>query len=125
LYIAMAFNPSGVAGFKGQRATLHLQIDSDEHPDEDVSVQCGEEPLSIVNAFPTGPLVVDYAYYRPPAPGAAAGTWDPLNVLGDETQGWTRSGVIRFEVPMEIGPIPTAAFAEVESGLKHPLVGAL
>ena len=125
LYIALALNQSLSAGFKGARATLHLQIDADEQPAQDAQVRCGEEPISIVNAFQNGPPLVEYAYYRPPSPGQAGGTWEPLQVLGDETDGWNRSGSVRFEVPLKIGPIPAASFADVEADLPHPLLGAL
>lgn len=125
LYLALAFNQSRAAGFKGARATLGLQIDSDEQPEVDAQVQCGEAPLEVVNAFAAGPLLVEYAYYRPPAPGVAKGTWDPLAVIADTTDGWTRSGGVRFDVPMAIGPVPAGEWADVEPGTAHPLVGAL
>ena len=46
LYLALAFNQSAAAGFKGARAALHLQLDDDEQPDDDASAQAGGAPLS-------------------------------------------------------------------------------
>src|SRR5690606_8408457 len=34
-------------------------------------------------------------------------------------------GTIRFDVPTQIGPIPDGSWADVETDLPHPLVGAL
>jgi hypothetical protein len=125
LYVGLAFNRSPAAGFRGARASLHLQLDQDEEPETDVSVQSGAAPLSIVNAFPDGAMVVEYAYYRPPDPGDATGAWMPLSMIADETEGWTRSGTMRFDVPDRIGAIPDGSWANVEPGMAHPLVGAL
>jgi predicted phage baseplate assembly protein len=93
-----------------------------------------------------GPLV-DYVYYRPPRPGQAQGSWQPLAVLSDSTAGWTRSGVIKLDVPQAIGSVPDGEWIEVRpppvlttaqicataSGtatplpvpIAHPLIGAL
>jgi hypothetical protein len=125
LFLGLAFNRSPAAGFKGARASLHLQIEAEEEPDEDASVLVGGAPLSVVNAFPEGAVLTEYHYYRPPEDGSPAGSWRPLTILSDETEAWTRAGTIRFDVPMKIGPIPDAVWAEVEAGLPHPLVGAL
>ena len=122
LYIGLAFNQSPAAGFKGARASLHLQLDSEELPEEDDQVLAGGAPLSVVNAFPEGALVVAYHYWRPAASG---GSWEPIAVIADETDGWTRAGIIRFDVPSRIGPIPDDAWVDVEPDLPHPLVGAL
>jgi hypothetical protein len=125
LYIGLAFNQSAAAGFKGARATLYLSLDSDEAPEADASVEAGGVLLSVVNAVGGGPPLVEYAYYRPPPPGAATNPWQPLSLLSDETEAWTRSGALRFEVPLKIGPIPAGSWSEVETGVLHPLLGAL
>ena len=125
LYVALAFNPSPAAGFLGARASLHLQVDEDEKPDEDVSVRAGEPPLEIVNAFPDQPPLVEYHYYRPAGGGAGAGTWEKLPLIGDDTDGWRRSGAIRFDVPQRMGAIPDGSWTDVETDLPHPLVDAL
>ncbi len=125
LYLALAFNQSVAAGFKGARAALHLQLDDDEQPDDDASARAGAPPLSIQNIVPEGATLVEYAYYRPPAAGELAGSWEPLMVLADETDGWTRSGHLRFEVPARIGPVPAGSWKDVASGVPHPLPGAL
>lgn len=125
LYVALAFNQSAAAGFKGARAALHLQLDDDEQPDDDASAQAGGPPLSIDNIVPEGAVLVGYHYYRPPGTGELAGSWEPLLVLADETDGWTRSGHIRFEVPPKIGPVPAGSWQDVAAGVPHPLPGAL
>ncbi len=125
LYVALAFNPAPPAGFLGARATLHLQIDEDEQPDPQVSVQAGEVPVEIVNAAPAESPAAEYAYYRPPALGGATGSWEPLQLVGDGTGGWQQSGAIRFEVPTRLGPIPAGSWAEFAPGEQHPLIGAL
>ena len=128
LWIGLAFNRSLAAGFLGARATLTLQLDDDEQPESDTSVECGGVPLSIVNAFDPAESNlqrVEYTFYQPPGFGMASGSWAPLPALGDETDGWTRSGAIRFDVPRIMGPIPDAEWQDVEAGLPHPLVGAL
>ena len=62
------------AGFKGARASLHLQIDDDEEPEpRRLGRAPATRPLSVVNAFGSGPPLVEYDYYRPPPIGAAAG----------------------------------------------------
>jgi len=125
LYIGLAFNQSTLAGFKGARAALHIQLDEDEQPDPGGVVEAGTSPISIVNAFQGGPAPAEYHYYRPPTGGAVAGTWMPLVVLADETDGWMHSGELRFEVPTQIGPIPVGSWQDVESGVSHPLPGKL
>lgn len=125
LYIGLAFNQSVAAGFKGARASLGLQIDNDEHPSSEISTLCGENAVAIVNGFDTGPVMAEYAYYRSPLAGAANGAWEPLPLIADDTEGWTRSGTIRFDVPMQIGPIADGEWAAVEAGMDHPLIGAL
>ena len=125
LFIALAFNQSVAAGFKGARAALHLQLDDDEQPDADASVQAGTQALEIVNAVPSGAPLVQYHWYRPPQAGETAGSWEPLLVLADETEQWTRSGTLRFEVPMAIGPVPAGSWRDVAGGRAHPLPGAL
>lgn len=125
LFVGLAFNRSPAAGFKGARASLHLQIDEDEQPEADASVRAGAPGVSVVNAVPEGAPLVEYAWFRPPQRGIAQGTWEPLAVIADETEAWQRSGTIRFEVPLRIDPIPEGSWADVEPGLPHPLVGAL
>ena len=125
LHLALAFNASAAAGFKGARAALHLQLDDDEQPDDDASVQVGGAPLSVQNIVPEGAVLVSYDYYRPPGAGEIAGSWEPLLVLADETEGWTRSGHIRFEVPPKIGPVPAGSWKDVAPGVPHPLPGTL
>lgn len=125
LFVGLAFNRSLSAGFKGARASLHLQIDADEQPEADASVEVGAEALSVVNAFSGGAPLIDYAWFRPPGVGQAAGSWQPLPVISDETEAWTRSGIVRFDVPLRIDPIPQGSFVDIEAGMRHPLVGAL
>lgn len=125
LFIGLAFNQSAAAGFKGARAALHLQLDDDEQPEDDASVRVGAAPLQLQNAASNGPPLAEYHYYRPQASGGVRDPWEPLVVLADETEGWTRSGEVRFEVPLKIGPVPAGEWLEVSAGVPHPLAGSL
>jgi hypothetical protein len=125
LSLGLAFNQIRSAGFLGSRASLHVQLDGDEEPDPDAQVEITDAPLSLTNAFIEGAPLVQYQYYRAPAIGEAVGSWQSLNVVFDETDGWTRSGVVRFDVPERIGPIPDIAWADVEADMPHPLVDQL
>lgn len=122
LYLGLAFNQIRSAGFLGARASLHLQLDGDEEADPDSQVKAGGVSLTVANALPEGPPLARYDYYRPPAIGEAAGSWQPLTILSDETDGWTRSGTIRFDVPERIGPVPAGEWVDVEPDMPHPLV---
>ncbi|MBJ3764446.1 putative baseplate assembly protein [Maribius pontilimi] len=125
LCIGLAFSQLRSAGFLGARASLHLQIDQDEEPTPEAQVEAGATALSVVNAFAEGPPMVDYDYYRPPRPGEASGSWQPLTVLSDGTDGWTQSGTVRFDVPERIGPAPLTEWQEVETDLAHPFLEAV
>jgi hypothetical protein len=109
LWLGLAFNPDVSAGFVGQRVTLSIQLDDDEQPDALALADCRGDADS---SDGTGAEPVEYVYYRPARPGAASGTWQPLAVLSDTTDGWTRSGQVRFDVPTTIGPIPDAEWLE-------------
>lgn len=155
LWIGLAFNPSRTAGFLGQRVTLTAQLDDDEQPDARAQVTCepGQEvgELTAVSDMLAGTAdaPVSYAFYQPARPGQERGTWRELIPIADTTDAWTRSGQIRFDVPMNLGPIPDGEWvaprvpepktlaeicAEAEgpqgdttlpTPLDHPLVGAL
>jgi hypothetical protein len=125
LYLGLAFNQIRSAGFLGARATLHLQLEGDEEAEPDSQVQSGGEVLTVANMLSEGPMLVSYDYYRAPSIGEAAGSWQPLTVLSDQTDGWTRSGAVRFDVPERIGPVPATEWADVETGMPHPLVDQL
>lgn len=125
LWIGLAFNPSLGAGFRGARATLHLQLDDDEQPAPDASAICGGVDAELVDLFDPDDDLIEYSYYRPPPPGVPQGGWQPLSIIGDETQGWTRSGRIVFDVPLRLGAIPDAEWRGIEAGMRHPLIAAL
>ena len=122
LYLGLAFNQIRSAGFIGARASLHLQLDGDEEADPDSQIKAGGTAVTLANAFSEGPPLVTYDYYRPPAIGETVGSWQPLTILSDETDGWTRSGTIRFDVPERIGPVPADLWVNVEPDMPHPLV---
>jgi predicted phage baseplate assembly protein len=144
LWLGLAFNPSVAAGFLGQRVTLTVQLDDDEQPDPLGLAACNDDVEAAT--ADVGPTVA-VTYYRPPRPGQAQGSWQPLALLADSTAGWTKSGQLRFDVPAAIGPVPDGEWVDVRapstlttaqicaqaSGtatplpapIKHPLVGAL
>lgn len=125
LWLGLAFNPSVTAGFLGSRVNLHVQLDDDEQPAPDARSQCGAAEAEIVDFSAPDDDLVGYQFYRPPQPGESEGTWRDVNIIGDTTQGWTQSGVIRFDVPTRMGAVPDDEWQEVESELLHPLIGAL
>src|SRR5690606_22334127 len=88
LWLGLAFNPAPSAGFLGQRLTLTVQLDDDEQPDPRALADCGDHGA----ATPLAIGGVRYTFYRPPRPGETTGTWLPLPVRADTTDGWTRSG---------------------------------
>lgn len=125
LWIGLAFNPAVTAGFLGARVTLRLQLDDDEQPAPDAVAQCGgAEPEIVLEPNRNDPLVA-CEYYRPAQINESVGSWQPLQILGDTTEGWLRSGQLRFDAPSTMGAIPDAEWEEVQAGLPHPLVGAL
>lgn len=145
-WLGLAFNPNVSAGFRGQRVTLTIQLDDDEQPDSRALADCQTGDIEI--GMSTGP-VLSLWYYRPAQPGEVEGSMRPVNVLADSTEGLTRSGQLRFDVPDTIGPIPDAEWkdvrqppnltlgqicAQASSGgggaqlpkpIPHPLVGAI
>ncbi len=125
LWIGLAFNPAVTAGFLGARVTLRLQLDDDEQPVADGVAQCGEPAFELDAAPGSATELVSYEFYRPPGINEAKGKWMELAVLGDSTEGWTRSGEIRFDVPRNIGAIPDDEWESVAEGILHPLIGKL
>lgn len=145
LWIGLAFNPLPSAGFIGQRVTLHVQLDDDEQPSAKDVADCALELDALAEAL--APPVELFFYQPPQPPSMTQGTWQPLRVIADTTNGLTRSGSIKVDIPLTIGPIPDAEWQDVRgtvplttvelcaaaSGtpkpipppVKHPLVGAL
>lgn len=128
IWLGLAFNPLPSAGFLGQRVTLTIQLDDDELPDGQAFADCNAN-LDLL-AEDVG-REVELVYYQPAQPGFATGTWETLRVLTDTTFGVTRSGQIRFDVPLTIGAIPDGEWKDVRAPstgvtqLLHPLLGAL
>ncbi|KYF79083.1 hypothetical protein BE20_29420 [Sorangium cellulosum] len=142
LWIALAFNPAANAGFLGQRVTLTVQLDDDEQPDPRALADCSAPEIS-----PLAAAGVAYTFYRPPRPGQPTGAWLPLPIIADTTDGWTRSGQVRFDVPTTLGPIPdgewqdpravapktmeqicaeaTGTGTPMPAPIRHPLIGAI
>jgi len=119
LWIGVIFNPLGTAGFVAQKVTLTIQFDDDEQPDPNADVQCALNGLDAnvraVNPALPNPPTVAYRYYRPTqlAAGETKGSWQNLNVLNDNTNSWTQSGTITFDVPFNIGPVPDSEWLNV------------
>lgn len=143
LWIGLAFNPLASAGFLGQRVTLTIQLDDDEQPDPRAIADCNDRGMA-TSASVAG---ASYTFYRPPRPGQASGSWLPLPILADTTEGWTRSGQLRFDMPTALGPVPDGEWKDprpdqpktveqlcaeasgtgtpVPKAIKHPLIGAI
>jgi hypothetical protein len=102
LWVGLNFNPHRDAGFRGVRVTLTVQFDDDEQPSLTEHHSCGTPPPA--EAAP--PRVDWLAFYD-------ADRKQALNVPGridDTTERFTRSGALRFTVPLGIGPIPESEF---------------
>jgi hypothetical protein len=128
LFIGLAFNPSKAAGFLGQRVSLRLQLDDDEQPDPGAVADANDLGAASVEVASAEDELVEYDYYAAPRAGQTLGSWRPLRLLSDATDGWTRSGVLRFDVPTNMAPIEDAAWQAVETTpeqIPHPLPGAL
>jgi hypothetical protein len=129
LWVGIRCNIARNAGFAGVTLTLTVQLDDDEQPDPRADVRC--DP--IVAAGEAQPPEIDWLAY-----------WDAdlkamrpvLGRIDDTTTKLTRSGTIRFTVPLSIGPIPAADFAalrgavvpapvDVCSGIAQSLLGSL
>lgn len=147
LWLGLAFNPDLSAGFRGQRVTLTVQLDDDEQPDANALADCQIGDVELGSS--SGSPVLQLAYYRPAQPGETQGSFRSVNVLADSTEGLTRSGQLRFDVPDAIGWIPDVEWkavrgapsltmaticAQANSGggstpipkpISHPLVGAI
>jgi predicted phage baseplate assembly protein len=121
LWIGLAFNPLPSAGFLGQRVTLTVQLDDDEQPDAQALADCNLDTELLAETIAPA---VEVVAYRPPAPGASTGSWQPLRLLADTTSGLTRSGQLRLDVPVTMGAVPDGEWQNLGSAT-HPLVGAI
>jgi predicted phage baseplate assembly protein len=111
--------------------TLHFQLDDDEVPNAKDVADCAIDLEGLADAIgPTFELV----YYRPKQLDETHGTFQQLRLIADTTAGLTRSGAIRFDVPLTIGPVPDGEWKDVRPAptaagdppaIPHPLVGAL
>lgn len=124
LWLGLAFNQQLNAGFLGARVTLTLQLDDDEQPDEEAVAQCGQADTQLLDEDN-----VAYRYYRKARVGETEGKWESLPVIGDSTDSWQKSGEIRFDVPMDMGPVADDEWLAVEDigtdTIAHPLEGSL
>jgi predicted phage baseplate assembly protein len=111
LWLGLAFNPDISAGFRGQRVTLTIQLDDDEQPDPNALADCQTGDIEIGTS--NSAAVLQLAYYRPAQAGEAQGSFRAVNVIADSTEGLTRSGQLRFDVPDPVGWIPDAEWKDV------------
>src|SRR6185369_1960773 len=99
LWIGLDFNPALNAGFRGVRVSLSIQLDDDEQPDLTYDQLC----RCPAPGAETAPVVDWLAYFD-----AAAGKTKPVpGRIDDSTGHLTRSGAVRFTVPLDIGAIAT------------------
>ncbi|MEO8699964.1 MAG: putative baseplate assembly protein [Kofleriaceae bacterium] len=147
LWLGLAFNTDSSAGFRGQRVTLTIQLDDDEQPSPLALANCQTGDTELVAT--TGGPILTLAYYRPAQGNETTGSFREVNVIADSTEGLTRSGQLRFDVPDSIGPVPDAEWKPVRpppaltmeaicqaaagghgadpvpASIPHPLVGAI
>lgn len=112
LWFGLAFNPLPSAGFLGQRVTLTIQLDDDELPFGAAQADCSVDVTPVVEALGRA---LEFVYFRPALPGESNGTLQKLRVLSDTTFGLTRSGQIRLDVPLDIGPVPDSEWKDVRA----------
>lgn len=118
LWIGLAANLAADAGFRGARVTLSVTFDDDERPDLTADERCGT-----MTAAGEMPLPIDWlAFYD-----AVDGAMRPIGGrIDDTTARFTRSGGLRFTVPMTVGPIPDARWAPLrDPGTTTPLQACL
>jgi predicted phage baseplate assembly protein len=105
LWLGLDCNLDPDAGFRGVRVTLSAQLDDDEQPALTDPQEC--RPMT---AGKDAPLPAHWLWYYD------AVTQDLQEVPGridDTTARLTRSGTLRFTVPLTIGPIPPTQFADL------------
>lgn len=148
LWLGLAFNPLPSAGFLGQRVLLTIQLDDDELPSATALADCNTDGVNVDVLADNLAPAIELVYYRPPQPGETTGSWQDLRVISDGTAGITKSGQIKFDIPLTIGPIPNAEWKDIRAAqttttadlcaqaagnppsplltpIPHPLVGAL
>ena len=148
LWLGLAFNPLPSAGFLGQRVLLTVQLDDDELPSADALADCNADGVDVDTLADNLAPAIELVYYRPPQPGETTGTWQDLRVIADGTAGFTKSGQIKFDIPLTMGPVPDGEWLDVRAAqtmttadlcaqasgqppsplltaIPHPLVGAL
>jgi hypothetical protein len=97
LWIGVDYNHDLNAGFRAARVSLSIQLDDDEQPDVAARVRC-ETPAPAGDA----PPVVDWLHYF----DAVSGTVQRVaGRIDDSTNRVSRSGEIRFTVPLNLGPV--------------------
>lgn len=117
LWVGLDANLAVDAGLRGVTVQLHVAFDDDEIPDPCAKARCEDATAVAENA----PAPIDWlAYYDTDhddmrtVPGRAV----------DTTERFTRSGSLRFTVPMNIGPIPANAFADLRDAVTPTAVDA-
>ncbi len=117
LWLGVTANVAPSAGFAGVAATLTIQFDDDEVPDPRADVEC----LPINAAGENQPPPIDWLAYF----DASRNTMVQVpGRIDDSTNKLTRSGDISFTVPVQVGPIPTAMFANLRDAVTPTPVDA-
>lgn len=106
VWIALDFNPSRDAGFLGVRVTLTLQWDDDEQPDPSTPILC--EAAHAVGE--SAPPPIDWLAA---VDGAASAVTRIGGRIDDSTKRLSKSGTLRFEVPIELSAISPDAWIDL------------
>jgi predicted phage baseplate assembly protein len=110
LWVGIKCNAALDAGFVGVTVTLTVQLDDDEQPDPTAAVVCNPSTA----AGEISPPPIDWlAYYD----DNASTMLQVPGRIDDSTIKLTRSGTLRFTVPLSIGPIPAASFANLRDAV--------
>ena len=112
LWIGINLNAGLNAGFLGARVGLAIQLDDDEQPDLAAPQQC--EPMRWVGESQAS---IDWLHYfdaveqqMRPVPGR----------IDDTTEHLTRSGLLNFTIPMQLGPIPESMYQDIKAAVTPP-----
>jgi hypothetical protein len=106
LWVGIKCNDARGAGFAGVTVTLTVQLDDDEQPDPRADILCA--PINAAGELQPPPI--DWLAYFDAEKGAMR---QVPGRIDDSTGKLTRSGTIRFTVPLSIGAIPAASFANL------------
>jgi predicted phage baseplate assembly protein len=120
LWVGIDFNPSLSAGFLGQRVTLSVELKPNPGRAANAGVVAGgpegQTPAAIASSTSSPPMV-SYFYYSPSGGGSVVA----MPLVNDTTAGWTQSGEVTFDVPVDLGPLTPGDLQPVRNAPAPPV----